>query len=383
MAATPESTILHVDMDAFFASVEQRDHPEWRGKPVVVGSPRDIRGVVCAASYEARVFGIRSAMPSREAGRLCPHAIFTPPNMARYAEVSRQVFAIFDRYTPQIEGLSLDEAFLDVTHSLGLFGDGLAIAEGIRRAIASELGLTASVGIAGNKFLAKIASDMNKPDCITVVPRGAEEIKDFLAPLPIGRLWGVGKVTEAAFRAAGFDTIGSLQRASREMLVTLVGQDRTEHFWQLVNGQDDRRVESHVEAKSISREHTFGEDVTDPRVLRGTLLELIEDVGRQLRESEKYARVVAIKVRWQGFDTITRRITLPTAVCDDITLRAAALKLFDAVKLSRPVRLVGFDVSSLAETQGEQLSMFATNGGQIHKRERLSRATDSIGKRFG
>jgi DNA polymerase-4 len=383
MAGTPTTTILHVDMDAFFASVEQLDHPEWRGLPVVVGSPRDKRGVVCAASYEARKFGIRSAMPSREAGRLCPHAIFTPPNMARYAEVSRQVFAIFDRFTPQIEGLSLDEAFLDVTHSLCLFGDGLAIAEGIRKAIASELGLTASVGIAGNKFLAKIASDMNKPDGITVVPRGGEEIKAFLAPLPIGRLWGVGKVTEAAFRAAGFDTIGSLQRASREALVSLVGQARAEHFRQLVNGEDARRVEGDVEAKSISREHTFGEDVSDPRVLRDTLLELIEDVGRQLRESEKYARVVAIKVRWQGFDTITRRTTLPTAVCDDITLRAAALKMFDGVKLIRPVRLVGFGVSSLAESQGEQMSLFATNGGPIQKRERLSRATDSIGKRFG
>ncbi|MBN8217282.1 MAG: DNA polymerase IV [Spirochaetes bacterium] len=378
-----ESTILHVDMDAFFASVEQRDHPQWKGLPVVVGSPPDKRGVVSAASYEARKFGIHSAMPSREAGKRCPHAIFTPPNIGRYAEVSAQIFAIFERYTPEIEGLSLDEAFLDVTKSLGLFGTGLSIAEAIRAAIHGELGLTASVGIASNKFLAKIASDMNKPDGVTLVPREPRAIKAFLAPLPIGRLWGVGKVTEAMLRKAGLHTIGAVQEATDAQLLALVTKAQAQHFRRLCAGEDDRRVEPHVEAKGISREQTFGEDVSDPRVIRETLLFLIEDVGRQLREAGKYARVVGIKVRWQGFETITRRLTLTPAACDNFTLRRSALALLDKVAFEKPVRLVGFGVYELADSAGEQMNLLDATGKGPEKHERLSRTLDEIGKRFG
>ncbi len=201
---TAPAVFLHVDMDAFFASVEQLDHPELRGKPVVVGSPPDRRGVVAAASYEARKFGIHSAMPSRLAYQKCPDAIFVPGNMARYKEVSRQVMRIFGAYTPLVQPLSIDEAFLDVTGAQRLFGDGKTIAEKIRRDIREQTGLTASVGVAPNLFLAKIASDMNKPNGITVVPSGQESIEKFLAPLPIGRMWGVGKVTQKTFVLSGY-----------------------------------------------------------------------------------------------------------------------------------------------------------------------------------
>jgi nucleotidyltransferase/DNA polymerase involved in DNA repair len=251
---------LHVDMDAFYASVEQRDHPEYRGKPVVVGCPPDQRGVVATASYEARTFGIHSAMPSREAGQRCPHAIFLPPDMPRYEMVSAQVFEIFGRYTPFVEGLSIDEAFLDVTGSLRLYGPGEEIARRIKADILSELALTCSVGVAPNKFLAKLGSEYRKPDGLTVLPFDPKAIIAFLRPLPVTRLWGVGKVTRQAFDRAALHTIGDVQDAPLALLQGVVGPHNAAHLRALAFGDDPARSNSMSARKSISREHTFLHD---------------------------------------------------------------------------------------------------------------------------
>jgi len=239
---TASRTILHVDMDAFFTSVEQRDRPELRGRPVVVGAPGDQRGVVAAASYEARRYGIHSAMPSREARRLCPDAVFLPVDGRRYSAASRQVFAILRRFTPFLEPLSIDEGFLDVTGSAALFGSGPQIARRIKDAIARETGLSASVGVAPNKFLAKLASDLRKPDGLTVVPESPEAIAAFLAPLPVGRVWGVGTVTRGRLEAAGIRTIGDLQCAPAARLARAVGRAAADDLARLARGEDAREI---------------------------------------------------------------------------------------------------------------------------------------------
>lgn len=380
---TSERTILHVDMDAFFASVEQHDHPELRGRPVVIGAPRDQRGVVAAASYEARVYGIHSAMPSREAARRCPQAVFLPVNGRRYHEVSRQVFAIFRRFTPLVEPLSVDEAFLDVTGVRRLFGDGPEVAERVRAAVHEETGLTASVGVAANKFLAKLASDMNKPDGVTIVPAAREKIIAFLAPLPVGRIWGVGSVMRATLEQAGIRTIGDLQNVASVRLEKFVGKHGARHLTRLAFGEDARELELEREEKSISREHTFRQDCTSAGRLEGVLCDLVEDVGSRLRGAGRYATVIHLKVRWQGFRTITRQRPLPYACCDDFNLRSASMDMFRAVELVKPVRLIGVGVSGLRDEGGaEQLSLFESpfNG---FKREALSRAVDAIREEFG
>ena len=376
-------TILHVDMDAFYASVEQFDHPEWRGKPVIVGAPPDQRGVVAAASYEARKFGVRSAMPSRTAGRLCPHGIFTPPNMQRYAEVSAQVFAVFDRFTPLVEPLSIDEAFLDVTGAIHLFGGGEAIARKIKAAIRQAVGFTASVGVAPNKFLAKVASEMNKPDGLTLVPFEPDAVAAFLAPLPVGKVWGVGKVTADVLQKKGLHTIGDLQKASLSLLTQLLGRSGAESLHELAWGRDDREVETGNEAKSISREHTFLEDVEDAVVIEAVLNELADDVGAQLRAAGIYAGVGRLKFRWQDFTTLTRQKAFSCRVCDDSSLREMARTLFRAITLDRPVRLVGFGVTHLGAKQTEQLGFFAEPSKTLEKKEALSRAVDDIRHQFG
>ncbi len=372
--------ILHVDMDAFYASVEQLDRPELRGNPVVVGAPPDRRGVVSAASYEARKFGVFSAMPSREAGRRCPHAVFLPPRMHRYEQASRQVFSILERFTPIIEPLSLDEAFLDLSGGNRLFGSGKATAVKIREAIRTETGLTASVGVASNKFLAKIASDLDKPDGLTVVPEKPADIKAFLAPLPVGRLWGVGSVTLRRLEKAGVHTIGDVQNMSLEDLARHVGRDSAGFFKELAVGIDDRPVETTRIEQSISREHTFDTDVQDRARVRAVLAALVEDVGGQLRELGRYAGGVQIKLRWHGFETITRQKKLAGPVADDFSLLAAAGELFEKERLIKPVRLIGFGVYALTNQPGRQLSLF---DGSSKKRESISRSVDAIRKKFG
>jgi nucleotidyltransferase/DNA polymerase involved in DNA repair len=380
-------TILHADMDAFYAAIEQRDHPEWRGRPVVVGAPPDRRGVVATASYEARRFGIRSAMPSRTAGRLCPQAIFVPPRMDHYVAVSREVMAILEAFTPLVEPLSLDEAFLDVRGALRLWGDAVTLARELKRRIRDRLALTASIGVATNKFLAKVASDLNKPDGLTVVPADPEAILAFLAPLPVTRIWGVGRVTEQRFGRAGLRTIGQIQRLGEPALAEWLGKTGAHHVWELAHGRDDRPVETGGEEKSISNETTFETDVRDGDRLRQTLLELVEEVGGRLRKAAKKARSGRIKLRFGDFRTITRQESLAEAVDADRELIRLALRLFDRSWTGRPLRLVGFGVSGLVPRAagGTQMTL-ALPGDRPHDRRRdaaLDRAVDRLRARFG
>jgi nucleotidyltransferase/DNA polymerase involved in DNA repair len=379
--------ILHVDMDAFFASVEQRDHPELRGKPVVVGAPPDQRGVVAAASYEARKYGIHSAMPSRLAKQKCPHAIFVAHNMGNYKEASRQIMRIFESYTPFVQPLSIDEAFLDVTGAQRLFGDGPAIAEKIRKDIREQTQLTASVGVAPNMFLAKIASDMDKPDGLTVVPFEPEAIEAFLAPLPIGRMWGVGQVTQKKLLALGLNTIGKLQQCDFNRLESAIGSRAATGFLRLAHGIDERGIGGEVDEKSISNEVTFSEDVTDRSTIEATYKRLVDKVGTRLRKAGFFARTAHLKIRWSDFSTITRQTRFPIPSDDDITLREAALDLLNDNLRHRPVRLIGFGVSGLVETdepQTLQLNLFENLDTANHeKRNRLSYTADSVREKYG
>jgi DNA polymerase-4 len=385
-----DRTILHVDMDAFYAAVEVLDHPEYRGKPLVVGSPPDRRGVVSTCSYEARRYGIHSAMPSRTAGKLCPHAVFVPPRMGRYEEVSAQIMVIFEEFTPLVEPLSLDEAFLDVRGALRLWPDAVAIAGEIKQRIRTRLGLTASVGVASNKFLAKVASDLNKPDGLTVVPVSEPERMAFLAPLPVRRIWGVGKVSEAHLAREGLHTIGQLQQLSLPELDRLFGgRTVAGAMWALVRGRDDRQVTTGWEEKSISNETTFDQDCGDMDVVRQTLLELTEQVGSRLRQTGKRARTVQIKVRLGDFSTRVRQWSLSHPCDNDRDLLEAALMLFEREGLTRPVRLIGFGVSGLvAPGDGEgtvQAVLFPEMEPEkeVGRNRRLDNAVDSLRKTFG
>ena len=375
-------SILHVDMDAFFASVEQLDHPEWRGRPVIVGSAPDARGVVAAASYEARRYGVHSAMPSREAGRRCPDGIFTPPRGARYAEVSSRIMAIFERFTPLVEPLSIDEAFLDVTGARGLFGDGPAIAARIKQTIREETGLTASVGVAGNKFLAKLASELEKPDGLTVVPDGDDAVRAFLAPLAVDRIWGVGAKRAAELARLGIRTVADLQRMEAAALARQVGVAAAAHLKALAFGLDARPVETGSETKSISREHTFDTDSRDVAAVRAVLLDLAEDVGRQLRGQGLLARLGVLKIRWAGFETRTRQRPFARAVDDDFALRRMADSLLAEADLTRPVRLIGFGTGNLTAQPEPQGDLFAALEGRQREVE-VTRAVDALRQRLG
>jgi nucleotidyltransferase/DNA polymerase involved in DNA repair len=385
--ASDQKIFLHVDMDAFFASVEQHDHPELKGRPVVVGAPPDRRGVVAAASYEARGFGIHSAMPSRTAYQKCPEAVFLPGNMARYKQVSREIMRIFESYTPLVQPLSIDEAFLDVTGAQRLFGSAKTIAEKIRHDIREQTGLTASVGVAPNMFLAKIASDMDKPDGLTVVPFEPEAIKEFLAPLPIGRIWGVGKVTRKKLLSLGLSTIGKLQTCDRRTLESALGRRAAEMFCRLAHGIDERDITLETEEKSISNETTFPEDVSDREQIEAAYLRLIDKVGGRIRKAGFFATTVHLKLRWNDFSTITRQTRLARPCCDDITLRESGMHLLNEHLRNRPVRLIGFGVSGLTGTdapQTNQLNLFEMPDTALHeKRSRLSHAADRIKNTFG
>jgi nucleotidyltransferase/DNA polymerase involved in DNA repair len=378
-------TILHIDMDAFFAAVEVHDRPELKGLPVVIGSPPDKRGVVSTCSYEARKFGIHSAMPSRTAFQCCPHAVFLPPNMKRYHEVSEQIMEIFRRFTPLVEPLSCDEAFLDVTGAHYLFGDGPEIARKIKATVRAETGLTCSVGVASNMFLAKIASDLNKPDGLTVVPITEKLITAFLSPLPVKRMWGAGKKTQAILEEHKIRTIGDLQTVNPAKLAAWVGESSAASFRRLAFGIDDREIETASEEKSISNEITFDEDQRDAEVVEAALLDLADKVGTRLRLAGFYASTAQIKLRWADFSTITRQRRLDPPCCDDITLRETALELFRKENLHSAVRLIGFGVSGLRRTaDAPQLDLFQTSEKKISgRREQLSRAVDRIRDRFG
>jgi DNA polymerase-4 len=371
-----QRTILHVDLDAFFAAVEQRDHPELRGKPVVVGiGGSSDRGVVSAASYEARVFGVHSALPIRTARRLCPDCIFVPVDGAKYASVSREVMAILRRFTPLVEPVSIDEAFMDVTASQALFGDGEAIARRIKAAIRTELELTASVGVAATKLVAKIGSDLRKPDGLVVVPPGEEAA--FLAPLPISRLWGVGPATAAGLRDFGVVTIGDLAALDRSALVRRFGA----HGASLIDrahGRDADPVSDPDAAKSIGHEHTFDEDTSDPEVLERTLLAMAEGVSGRLRDGGLKASTVTVKVRDSGFNTVTRQRTLPEPTDLTEPIWRAAVELARPEMRGRKIRLVGVTASHIGDR--EQLGLFDSSDDRQH---RVVRAADELRHRFG
>jgi DNA polymerase-4 len=280
-------TILHADLDAFYASVEQRDRPELRGKPVIVGSDGP-RGVVATCSYEARKFGVHSALPGSIARRRCPQGIFVPPRMRVYVEIARQVRAIFESVTPLVEPLSLDEAFLDVTGSARLFGGGVSIAKKIRADVLAQTQLTISIGVASNKYCAKVASDLDKPDGLTIVPRGGEA--EFLAPLPIRRLWGAGPKTQERLESLGLHTIGEVATCEEKRLRRVLGEEGTAHFKRLALGLDDRSVAPSQAPKSISHEQTFGHDLEGDDAAHAVLLALSESVGMRARAQGLQAR---------------------------------------------------------------------------------------------
>ncbi len=380
-----QRTILHADMDAFYASIEQRDHPELRGKPVVVGGAGS-RGVVSAASYEAREYGIHSAMPSAQAQQLCPHAIFLPGRMSVYSADSKRIFEIFRRFTPAVEGLSLDEAFLDMTGTERLLGPVARVGERLRKEVREETGLAVSVGIAPVKMVAKIASDSAKPDGLLEIRPG--EVQEFLYPLPVGRIWGVGPVARERLARIGVETIGDLARAEGKRLEEVLG-DWGLRVARLARGVDVREVEAYRDAVSMSEENTFGRDVSDVRKLEAAILTHAESVARRLRRSEAKARTVVLKVKLarrvaagpRGFPLLTRRETLPDPTDDGGEIADTAKALLARTELAEPVRLVGVGVTNLI-SRPEQLSLFRKGSGQ-EKRARLNRALDQLTDRFG
>jgi len=372
--------IIHVDMDAFYASVEQLDDPDLVGKAVIVGGDPRQRGVVSAASYEARQFGVHSAMPMSQAVRLCPDAIALPVRMKRYVEFSKQIHAIFQKFTPQVEPISLDEAFLDVTGSIRLFGPAQKIGRQIKRQIREQLGLVASVGIAPNKFLAKLASDLDKPDGFVVITE--QNKQQVLDPLDVSRIWGVGRVTQKALKSIGIDAVRQLREAPTEILHGIFG-DQTAHVLRLAHGDDDREVESGRDAKSISSEQTFATDITDKDVLLDVLLSQVEDVAQRLRLNDLEAKTITLKLRYDDFRTVTRSSTFdhPTNVTKTLWRRAREVFLKWHGKSPGALRLLGFGASSLQKAGAGQRQLFTEP--EDEKQKRLDKAFDRIRGKFG
>ena len=369
--------ILHVDMDAFFASVEQLDRPELRGKPVLVGGD-GLRGVVAAASYEARAFGCRSAQPMAVAKRLCPHAVVVRGSYSRYSDISNHVFEILHRFTPLVQPVSVDEAFCDVTATQPHFGPAEQIAAEIRRVVKAETGLTASVGVAANKFLAKLASDLDKPDGLTVIR--PEDVGRVLPPLEVGRIWGIGPKTVERLNGWGVRTVGDLRKMPDEFFDkrfgVLGGRVR-----RLIHGEDDRPVHNDRQAKSIGQERTFGVDLTDPDAVRGVLLGETERVAERLRRGGLTAGAVTVKIRFGDFRTITRRRTLAERTDTTADVWRAAAELFDgwAADGFRPVRLIGVACAALGRQQ--QMPLFDDPSRQ--RQTAIDGALDSIRQKYG
>ncbi|HEY2734062.1 MAG TPA: DNA polymerase IV [Polyangiales bacterium] len=388
-----ERIILHADMDAFFASIEERDHPELRGRAVIVGAVSP-RGVVAAASYEARKFGVRSAMPGFRARELCPHGVFLPSDIQKYARVSAQVHAVFEEFTPLIEPLALDEAFLDISGSLGLYGGARELARRLKERVREETELIVSCGIGPNKLIAKIACSLGKPDGLYSV--SAADSGGFLDALPLRRLFGVGPVSEHALLSAGFSTLGDIARADRRALQAVVG-DRAEALIRLARGEDDRPVEAGREAKSYGEENTFEEDQRGGSVVTQALTAHAHAVARRLRSDGVAGRTITLKVRLARRDghsrdrnsqtldspryplrTRSRSLTDPT---DDAALiRKIALELWESAQFGS-VRLVGISVSQLSSVAANQLDLFAADGGG--RSAKLGPALDAIRARFG
>jgi nucleotidyltransferase/DNA polymerase involved in DNA repair len=375
-------SILHVDMDAFYASVEQLDHPEYRSRPVIVGAdPREGqgRGVVAACSYEARKFGVRSALPISRAWKLCPEGVYVRPRMKRYAEVSGQVMHVFRQFTDMVEPLSIDEAFLDITGSVALLGSPEQIARSIKQRIRDDTGLTASVGLGPNKFIAKIASDLRKPNGFVIVAE--QEVEAFLNDLPISRLWGVGPKTEARLREIGFRTIGDVARTSREALIRPLGS-LGEHLYQLSHGHDERPVVSNWEPKSISSETTFDEDTADREVLLATILELSDHVAERMRKDGYRAKKVTLKLRYSNFSTHTKQQSQDRSIQTGEDIAKVARALFAQFPLTQKIRLIGVAAGDLHRDgdDPQQLGLFSEPS---RLNEKLSHTVDEIKQKFG
>jgi DNA polymerase IV len=376
------SSILHLDLDAFFASVEQLADPSLRGKPVVVGGLGN-RGVVAAASYEARTFGIGSAMPMARARRACPHAVFLPPRFDAYSDASRQVMAVLRDVTPLVEPLSLDEAFLDVAGAARSLGSGPEIGARLRRRVRDETGLTASVGAASTKLLAKLASDLAKPDGLLVVEPGTE--LEFLHPLPVTRLWGVGPATRRKLDDFGVTSVGDLAGIPESSLVRALGASAGAHLHALAWNRDDRAVEPDRVTKSIGHEETFAQDRTDRDGLERDALRMADAVASRLRSSSKTARTVQLKVRFRDFRTITRAHTLPTPTDLALEIGDTARTLLRGVDLDEGIRLLGVSVSQLDDEVAVQGRLDLGDGtvGPPPDRQALEDALESVRERFG
>jgi DNA polymerase-4 len=372
------NSIIHLDMDAFYASVEQLDNPALRGRPVIVGGSLE-RGVVSACSYEARPCGVRSAMPMRRAVRLCPAAVVLPVRMARYRDVSRQVFAIFARYTDRIEPLSVDEAFLDVAGCERLFGPAAAIAARIRREVRDELGLAISAGVAPNKFLAKLASESAKPDGLLEI--APEQVDTFLLPLPVERIWGVGAKAAEQLRRLGCRSVAELRQLPEAQLIRLFGVWGG-RLYRLARGDDDRPVEVDQPAKSFGAEETFAADLTSRDALQCQLLAQAEKVAARLRRQSLEGRVVTLKIRYDDFETVTRRLTLAEPTANGLHLYRAGLELLARTEAgNRPVRLLGLSTSVLEPTAQGQATLFPDEKSQ--RLADLDRSLDRLAARFG
>ena len=369
-------TIIHLDLDAFFVAVERLDDPKLIGVPVIVAGRPEARGVVSSASYEARKFGIHSAMPTAQALRLCPQVIVVSGHRGRYVELSRRVMAILGEYTPLLEPLSIDEAFLDVTGTEAHYGPPAQLARTLQDRIMAELGLSASLGVAGNKLVAKIASDFRKPHGITVVLPGEEAA--FLAPLPIRKLWGVGQVTARELAGLGIVTIGDLARLSAEDLRARFGVPG-EGLWRAARGFDDSPVTPEHEAKSLSREETFAQDIRDPAVLRRELLRLSDAVAARLRHHGLRSRTISLKLRYPDFTTLSRQVTLTEPTDAGPAIYAQALALFEAAWDRRPVRLLGVSADNLTQA-ARQLRLFEQEEA---RHAQLEATLDRIRARFG
>lgn len=383
MKKAQERFILHVDMDAFYASIEQRDDPSLQGRPVIVGAdPRQGsgRGVVAACSYEARKFGVRSALPISRAWKLCPEGAFVRPRMQRYVEVSHEIMEVLQRFTNLVEPLSIDEAFLDITGSRTLFGAPVQIARAIKKDIREATGLTASAGVGPNKFIAKIASDLKKPDGLVIVEPA--EVESFLRDLPISRLWGVGPKTEDRLREIGLRTIGEVRERKPETLTQLLGSNLGAHLYQLALGHDERPVIPNWEPKSVSNETTFEEDTRDRELLVRTIRKLAENVGRRLRRENYRARKVTLKIRFEPFETHTRQVSVKKPVDGDEEITRHALALFNQFSLDRRIRLIGVGTGEIVRP-GEGPTQLGLFDEPQQRSSIIDRTVDAIRERFG
>ena len=376
LGMSAERVIMHVDMDAFFASVEQLLHPQYRGKPVVVGAKPGKRGVVSAASYEARRYGVHSAMPISTAHSLCPDAIFLPVDKAMYNKYSDKIFTVLRGFSPLVEVASVDEAYLDLTGCPVIRGGLQYAGDIIKKAISDDVGLTASIGIASNKFLAKIASDQNKPDGLTIVRKGEE--MNFLAPLKVEKIFGVGKKTVQSIHVRGIKTVGQLQSYTRNQLVSLFGS-LGDSLYSYSRGYDSSPVCNESVPKSIGKEITFEEDIGDKAYLLAVLAQLSEDVGVRLRKQSMCASCITLKIRFDSFETMTRCVSFETSIDDDYSVYSYARDLLESLVLHKKVRLIGVTASKLL-SDNQQLDLFS---GVTKDTRKLYVSLDKIRNKYG